>query len=216
MTEQQDSWARYLYADYHRERAREYREGERERERLLESQRAAERARQDAYRIAASAAERAGATITDKLRELQRHAVDLAAEKPAIVIHWLKPGTRSWKMVTPVGALAFIDRNSVVVEPITSTETYVGCLHELGHCRTPRSNSKLDRERLAWAWAREHSKIWDQRAQDLMTSCLESYLIKVTERGDTIEVLAIERLCSRDEFCHERQRRLMKELKLRR
>jgi hypothetical protein len=207
-----DSWHNDRWADYHRERAREYCERELERERLLETQRAAQRAREDAYLIAAIAAERAGATLTDELRELHRQAVDLAAEKPTVIIHWLKPGTRSWKLVTPVGAMAFLDRYSVVVEAITSRENYVACLHEFGHLRTS-GKSKLDREYRAWLWAREHSKIWDQRAQDFMTRCLDSYLIGGAERKDVIEVQAIERLCSNLEFCREQQRRLMREMK---
>jgi hypothetical protein len=185
-----------------------------EHERCLEPQRAARRAREAAYVVAADAAERTGATLTDELRQLQHHVVDLAAEaEPPIELRWLRPHSQAERLVKPSGAIALA--RSCVGPPIMSIETYVDWLHEEGHhLAQPRGYTVLERELRAWLWAREHSKIWNERTQNEMVRSISTYLNSATLK-DVIWVQEIEKLCSHTEFCREKQRRLMKELKLR-
>jgi hypothetical protein len=140
----------------------------------------------------------------------QWHVVDLAFEaEPPIDLCWLRPNSHAERMVKPSGAIALA--HSCVGPPITSTETYVVWLHEVGHHRAwPRGYTVLEREYRAWIWAREHSKIWNQTTQDVMAYSLDTSL-REAKLKDVIWVQEIEKLCSHTEFCREKQRRLMKE-----
>jgi hypothetical protein len=188
---------------------------ERERELALAPQRAARRARDAAYAVAADAAERTGATLTDELRQLQHHVVDLGAEaEPPIELRWLRPNSQAERLVKPSGAIALHNQRSGLGPAIRDLESALVMTHEIAHHRAqPPGSTTLEREYRAWLWARANFLVWNQRTQDVMTHSLSTYL-RSAKLEDVIWVQEIEKLCSHTEFCREKQRRLVKEFKL--
>jgi len=59
--------------------------------------------------------------------------------------------------VRPGRAQANVPKHRVYIPGVYSIKTYFITLHEIGHLAVGLDASKLERERLAWEWAREKS-----------------------------------------------------------
>jgi hypothetical protein len=154
------------------------------------------------------------AVLQEPIERLRRHVVDLAAEEPPIDIRWLAWGTRSQQLVGTDNGVAIFDRNrTVLIEPVRDEPTYAVAIHEIAHHRAKRSSRTLRSEVAAWAWAKEHALVWTEACQQRMVKALGSYAAAAGDSAnELLDLLELERLCSRTEYARERQRRLEREI----
>jgi hypothetical protein len=150
-------------------------------------------------------------TLPAEVLRLQRHYVDLALEEPRVDLFWLSRDTRSAELVGKNNALSFGRFLKVVAPPITGRATAVDVGHEIGHCRTAHVQGRLQREAAAWRWSKEHCLFWDKTTQASMVRALQTYT-NGAEKVDVLDVMAIEELCSTDEFRREQNRQLQRNL----
>lgn len=126
---------------------------------------------------AEEAARRWNVDVTDDVRALQAHAVDLAFAEPTIRLEWLPLIGHSRRIVGENNAMALMQRGTVVCPPIVDEATAAVVLHELGHHRTARTGfTTLQAECAAWRWAREHALEWTEASQQRMYQALTSYM----------------------------------------
>ena len=64
--------------------------------------------------------------------------------------------------------------------PVRSALSYAVALHEIGHWKGSRQNSRsvMVRERAAWQWARENALIWTDAMERCATQSLAWYEAK--------------------------------------
>jgi hypothetical protein len=154
------------------------------------------------------------AVLQEPIERLRRHVVDLAAEEPPIDLRWLTWGTRSQQLVgIDNGVAVFNGQRTVLIEPVRDESSYAVAIHEIAHHRAKRSPRTLRSEVAAWAWAKEHALVWTEACQQRMAKALGSYAAAAGGSADELlELLELERLCSRTEYARERQRRLEREI----
>jgi hypothetical protein len=150
-------------------------------------------------------------TVDSALAKLQRHAVDLSFDEPRVRIEWLELGTKSGELVGIGNAIAFRGVKTIACPPITDVSSYVIALHEIAHCRDKGRGGRLEGEVFAWKWAREHALVWNEQAQNRMTSALSSYLRIAKGDDDILGAIAAERFMSKLEYQREVTRRWLLE-----
>lgn len=66
----------------------------------------------------------------------------------------------------------------ICIRPTKNTGYYVSALHEIGHIVGERQSpevSTLTRELYAWIWARQKALLWNDTAERIMRSAMDSY-----------------------------------------
>ena len=114
---------------------------------------------------------------TARLADLNRHAVDLAAQYGVMV----RRATNTHGRANPEG-------RTITCPAVTDDATYAVFLHELAHVVTPDADSRqfphhvsdtsliaVGGELGAWNWAVDHAKVWTKPMQEKMHASLLSY-----------------------------------------
>jgi hypothetical protein len=94
---------------------------------------------------------------------LQEHINVLCAVN-RIEVSYRRNGGRAWRK-----------RRAISIPPVKTQVTYAVALHEIGHVLGKNAKRKLDREALAWQWAKANAQIWTPRMDAKMQACLKSY-----------------------------------------
>lgn len=152
------------------------------------------RERRAEYRRAELAAAGSGAELSTAQRMLIRHVVDLAAETPAVTLHWM---SRRSAIRQFAGGLSYTGRHTVIVPAIRGTVEYVVCLHELTHARDTaiHTRSVLMREVYAWRGALDTAIALDAEAIAEAQRGLKINIAEAAAAGlgaDAIEILDAE------------------------
>jgi len=126
---------------------------------------------------------------------------------PRLTVRWLVPDTQSADLIRDFKGVALVNRNVIVIPPITDEGSLATAYHELGHHRTKHVRGRLAREEAAWRFAKEHAPTWSRRMQAAMVVSVRSYLADATPQA-IIEVQNCERLISDHQYRLERQRRV--------
>jgi hypothetical protein len=135
------------------------------------------------------------------------HWMQLASKPPACVVAWTTPGQPTAQLVGPDNALYWRGRGTVVACGVATIADVSNLAHEIGHHRTvDQAPAPLERERLAWIFAREHSLVWDVRHQAHMRRCLQTYFDAIRDRSQVLEVHAIETTLLSEESFRRYQR----------
>lgn len=106
------------------------------------------------------------------MAEMVRHVKVLAHSGGVTVVEKGRGSGRAWRK-----------KRLVHIPPILSAVTYAVALHELGHVLGPRGTARVERELLAWEWAREVALEWDARHAATAHDRLVGYARWARRRG---------------------------------
>lgn len=102
--------------------------------------------------------------------ELSRHALGIC-KRNEIDVKAHSSGGRAWRR-----------RRLVKFRPIKSDATYAIAMHEIGHVLGPQMRGRLNREVMAWQWARACALRWSPSMSAVMQRSLGSYVVWALKR----------------------------------